>query len=122
MAAIARRVHEARPDALVIAESGLNDPKVMGAPAAGGLGCDAAWADDFHHSVRTLVTDERDGYYAEFGRVADLAKSLHRPFVHDGTWSSFRGRRFGAPADAVDAGPLRRVRSESRSGRQPGVR
>jgi maltooligosyltrehalose trehalohydrolase len=101
VAAIARRVHEVRADALVIAESGLNDPKVMRAAATGGYGCDAAWADDFHHSVRTLVTDEREGYYAEFGRVADLAKSLHRPFVHDGTWSSFRGRRFGAPAEEL---------------------
>ena len=32
VAAIARRVHAARPGALVIAESGLNDPKVMRAP------------------------------------------------------------------------------------------
>jgi maltooligosyltrehalose trehalohydrolase len=101
VAAIARRVHEIRPDALVIAESGLNDPKVMRPAERGGWDCDAAWADDFHHSVRTLVTDERDGYYAEFGRVADLAKCLHRPFVHDGGWSSFRGRRFGAPAGDV---------------------
>ena len=76
-------------------------PRSCGRRRRGGFGCDAAWADDFHHSVRTLVTDEREGYYAEFGRVADLAKCLHRPFVHDGTWSSFRGRRFGAPADDV---------------------
>jgi maltooligosyltrehalose trehalohydrolase len=99
--AVARRVHETRPDALVIAESGLNDPRVMRDRAIGGWGCDGAWADDFHHSVRTLVTDEREGYYEEFGRVADLAKAFHRPHVHDGTYSSFRHRRFGAPADDV---------------------
>jgi maltooligosyltrehalose trehalohydrolase len=101
VAEVARRVHAARPGALVIAESGLNDPKVMRAPERGGWGCDAAWADDFHHALRTLVTDERDGYYAEFGRVADLAKAMHRPHVHDGTWSEFRQRSFGAPADDV---------------------
>jgi maltooligosyltrehalose trehalohydrolase len=67
----------------------------------GGWGCDGAWADDFHHAVRTLVTDEREGYYEEFGTVAQLAKALHRPHVHDGTYSSFRRRRFGAPADDV---------------------
>jgi maltooligosyltrehalose trehalohydrolase len=100
-AAVARRVHAVRPGALVIAESGLNDPRVMRPPEVGGYGCDAAWADDFHHSLRTLITDERDGYYAEFGRVAQLAKSFHRPHVHDGCWSSFRERRFGAPADDV---------------------
>jgi maltooligosyltrehalose trehalohydrolase len=103
VAAIARRVHEGRADALVIAESGLNDPKVMRGRDRGGYGCNGAWADDFHHSVRTLVTDERDGYYVEFGHVADLAKALHRPHVHDGTYSSFRRRRFGAPADDVPA-------------------
>jgi maltooligosyltrehalose trehalohydrolase len=101
--AVARRVHETRADALVIAESGLNDPRVMRDRAVGGWGCDAAWADDFHHAVRALVTDEREGYYEEFGRVADLAKAFHRPHVHDGTYSSFRRRRFGAPADDVPA-------------------
>ena len=101
VAAIARRVHEARPDALVIAESGLNDPRVMRPPDRGGYGCDAAWADDFHHALRTLLTDEREGYYVEFGRVAQLAKALHRPHVHDGDYSTFRRRRFGARADDV---------------------
>lgn len=101
VAAVARRVHEVRGDAFVIAESGLNDPKVMRPASRGGYGCNAAWADDFHHAVRTLVTDEREGYYAEFGRVADLAKALHRPHIHDGTYSEFRRRRFGAPADDV---------------------
>jgi maltooligosyltrehalose trehalohydrolase len=100
--AIARRVHAIRPDALVIAESGLGDPKVMRSAAAGGWGCDAAWADDFHHSVRTLVTDERDGYYADFGRVAQVAKAFMRPYVHDGRYSPFRKKRFGAPAFDVD--------------------
>ncbi|MBV8956728.1 MAG: malto-oligosyltrehalose trehalohydrolase [Solirubrobacterales bacterium] len=97
--AVARRVHAVRPNAFVIAESGLNDPRVMRDVARGGLGCNAAWADDFHHAVRTLVTDEREGYYSEFGRVELLAKAFHRPHVHDGGYSSFRRRRFGAPAD-----------------------
>jgi maltooligosyltrehalose trehalohydrolase len=99
--AVARRVHGIRQDALVIAESGLNDPRVMRPLARGGYSCDAAWADDFHHSLRTLVTDERDGYYSDFGRVADLAKAFHRPHVHDGSYSEFRHRRFGAPSDDV---------------------
>ncbi len=107
VAAIARRVHRVRDDALVIAESGLNDPRVMRPPALGGHGCDGAWADDFHHALWTLLTDDRDGYYAEFGRVAQLAKAFHRPHVHDGSYSSFRRRRFGAPAD--DVAPCRFV-------------
>jgi maltooligosyltrehalose trehalohydrolase len=100
-AEVARRVHEVAPRALVIAESGMNDPKVMRSPEVGGWGCDAAWADDFHHALRVLLTGDREGYYAEFGQVAQLAKAFHRPQVHDGTWSSFRKRRFGAPAEDV---------------------
>jgi maltooligosyltrehalose trehalohydrolase len=101
VAAITRRVRAANQHAIVIIESGLNDATVIRSPAVGGWGADATWADDFHHSLRTLVTDERDGYYAEFGRVELLAKAFHRPYVHDGTYSNFRGRRFGAPAEDV---------------------
>jgi maltooligosyltrehalose trehalohydrolase len=96
---IAERVHAARRGALVITESGLNDPKVIRPPAQGGYGHDAQWADDFHHALRVLLTGDSDGYYADFGTVADLAKAFHRPFVHDGQYSEFRKCRFGAPAD-----------------------
>jgi maltooligosyltrehalose trehalohydrolase len=101
VAEIVRRVHSVRDDAWVIAESGLNDPRVVRAPELGGYGCDAAWADDFHHALRTVLTDERDGYYAEFGRISQLAKAFHRPHIHDGNYSEFRRRRFGAPAEDV---------------------
>ncbi len=101
VAELTARVHAARGGALVIAESGLNDPRVVRPERRGGLGCDAAWADDFHHALRTLLTGEREGYYEEFGAVADLAKAFRRPHVHDGTYSTFRRRRFGAPADDV---------------------
>ncbi|MFP5361243.1 MAG: malto-oligosyltrehalose trehalohydrolase [Thermoleophilia bacterium] len=98
MAQLADRVHAARAGALVIAESGLNDPKVVRPRELGGFGHDAQWADDFHHALRVLLTGDSAGYYAEFGAVADLAKAFRRPFVHDGTYSTFRKRRFGAPA------------------------
>ena len=103
VAAVARRVHAVRPDALVIAESGLNDPRVMRPRDRGGYACDAAWADDFHHVLHVLLTNDREGYYAEFGDIAQLAKAFHRPHVHDGRYSSWRKRRFGAPADDVPA-------------------
>jgi len=103
VAGVARRVRAIRPGALVIAESGLNDPRVMRPRDRGGHDCDAAWADDFHHSLRVLLTGDREGYYAEFGEVAQLAKAFRRPHVHDGRYSSFRKRRFGAPAEDVPA-------------------
>ncbi len=101
LAELADRVHALDARALVIAESGRNDPQVVRPRALGGLGHDAAWADDFHHAVRTLLTGEREGYYEEFGTIADLAKAWRVPHVHDGNYSTFRGRRFGAPAPDV---------------------
>jgi maltooligosyltrehalose trehalohydrolase len=101
VAAIVRRVHAANPHALVTAESGLNDPKVMRPVEQGGWGCDAAWADDFHHALRVALTGETDGWYEEFANLDTLVKAFRRPHVHDGTYSSFRERRFGAPADDV---------------------
>ncbi|HSD80917.1 MAG TPA: malto-oligosyltrehalose trehalohydrolase, partial [Solirubrobacteraceae bacterium] len=98
LAELAERVHARDRRAVVIAESGQNDPRVVRPRREGGLGHDAVWADDFHHALRVLVTGDDDGYYEEFGAVADLAKAFHRPFVHDGQYSTFRRRRFGAPA------------------------
>jgi len=99
VAELAARVHATNPAAIVIAESGLNDPRVIRDAPDCGWGCDAQWADDFHHALRVLLTGERDGYYADFGAVADLAKAFRRPFVYDGRYSPVRRRCFGAPAD-----------------------
>jgi len=98
LAQLAERVRAVNPQALVIAESALNDPRVIRPVELGGYGTDAQWADDFHHALRVLLTGDRDGYYADFGRIADLAKAYIRPFVHDGDYSELRRRRFGAPA------------------------
>jgi maltooligosyltrehalose trehalohydrolase len=98
LAELADRVHAERPTALVIAESNRNDPRTIRPVDDGGLGQDAQWADDFHHALRTLLTDEREGYYRDFGRVEHLARAFERPFVYDGRWSEARRRRVGAPA------------------------
>ncbi len=95
---LAARVHAVDARALVIAESALNDPAVIRPTECGGYGHDAQWADDFHHALRVLLTGDRDGYYADFGAVGDLAKAYRRPFVYDGSYSQYRQRRFGAGA------------------------
>jgi maltooligosyltrehalose trehalohydrolase len=102
LAELAARVHAVNPNAKVIAESALNDPQVIRPAAIGGLGHDAQWADDFHHALRVLLTGDKEGYYEEYGSVAQLGKAFRRPFVFDGTYSPHRRRRFGAPADDRD--------------------
>jgi maltooligosyltrehalose trehalohydrolase len=83
----------------LVAESDLNDPKVVTERAAGGYGLDGQWCDDVHHAVWAALSGERQGYYADFGTWPVLAKAMTRAFVHDGTFSSFRGRRHGRPVN-----------------------
>jgi maltooligosyltrehalose trehalohydrolase len=80
----------------VIAESDLNDVRVIDPPGKGGYGLDAQWNDDFHHCLHTLLTKERDGYYQDFGHVHQMAKALREGFVYTGQYSSFRKRRHGS--------------------------
>jgi maltooligosyltrehalose trehalohydrolase len=82
----------------LIAESDLNDPRVVQSPAIGGYGIHAEWSDDFHHALHTVLTGERHGYYADFASLADLTKALRRVFVYDGRYSAFRKRPHGRPA------------------------
>jgi maltooligosyltrehalose trehalohydrolase len=79
----------------VIAESDLNDPRVVQPLEAGGYQLDSQWADDIHHALWAALSGERQGYYADFGTLPTLAKALEKVFVHDGTYSTFRGRKHG---------------------------
>jgi maltooligosyltrehalose trehalohydrolase len=99
LADLATRAHEASPrPVLLIAESDLNDPRILRPEERGGYGIGAQWCDDFHHSLHALLTGERDGYYGDFGSVEDLATATRRPFVYEGGYSAYRRRRHGAPA------------------------
>ncbi|MBG6237894.1 maltooligosyltrehalose trehalohydrolase [Mycetocola sp. CAN_C7] len=83
----------------LIAESDLNDPKLITPREAAGYGLDAQWSDDFHHAVHVALTGETTGYYADFEPLSALGKVLTRGFFHDGTYSSFRERIHGRPID-----------------------
>jgi maltooligosyltrehalose trehalohydrolase len=90
--------HVGRPLSL-IAESDLNDPRLITPREAGGYGLHAQWADDVHHAMHTLLTGERQGYYGDFGSLDCLATVLRGAFFHADTWSSFRQRRHGRPVN-----------------------
>ncbi|HEU4643648.1 MAG TPA: malto-oligosyltrehalose trehalohydrolase [Gemmatimonadaceae bacterium] len=102
LAELAERVH-ARGAALgrrvqVIAESDLNDPRLLRPASRGGYGLDAQWSDDFHHAAHVALTGERTGYYAGFHGLADLARAIERRFVYEGQHAPHRRRRHGASA------------------------
>ncbi|MFI5419718.1 MAG: alpha-amylase family glycosyl hydrolase, partial [Nitrososphaerales archaeon] len=97
---IARQVHALEKSTLrplhLIAESDLNDPKILKPQSQGGYEIDAQWSDDFHHSVHAYFTGERSHEYIDFGSLDNIAKAMNSAFVYDGKYSEFRGRTFGA--------------------------
>jgi maltooligosyltrehalose trehalohydrolase len=86
---------------ILIAESADNNPLTITPTPSNGLGMDAQWNDDFHHSVHAIVTGERDGYYGDYGRADDLARAMNQGFVYQGQYSRFRKRHHGAPSIAL---------------------
>ncbi len=88
--------HAGRP-LFVVAESDLNDPRlVRGREAGSGYGLGAAWADpEWHHAVHATLTGEKEGYYEDFGPLPLLAKALRQAWVYDGIYSPHRRRVHG---------------------------
>ena len=84
--------------AWIIAESDLNDVRVLHPRAIGGLGLDAQWHDEFHHALYGYLTGANRAYLAGFDRLRHVHKAITEGFVHDGVYSAFRGRRFGSSA------------------------
>jgi maltooligosyltrehalose trehalohydrolase len=91
---------------VLIAESDLNDPRLVRSASRGGLGLDAHWCDDFHHAIHRFFTGETDGYYADFRGLTDVATALHDGYVYQGQYSPHRGRRHGRPPTGVEAHQL----------------
>lgn len=80
---------------VLIAESDLNDTKVINSYEKGGFGLEGQWADDFHHALHTLLTGEDEGYYSDYGKIEHMAKAFKQAFVYDGAYSKFRKRTVG---------------------------
>ena len=102
---LAHTVHERAAErgrrAILIAESDLGDPRVVRPERLGGLELDAQWLDDFHHALRTLITGDRAGYYADFGTLEHLARAYRQGYVYAGEYSRYRKRRHGAPGPDI---------------------
>jgi maltooligosyltrehalose trehalohydrolase len=86
---------------VLIAESDLNDPRIVTSRNACGLGMDAQWSDDFHHALHSVLTGEHNGYYEDFGSLEQLAKALKQAFVYDGIYSRHRDRLHGRPVHGL---------------------
>ena len=79
----------------VIAESDLNDARIISPISRGGYGLNGQWSDDFHHALHAVLTKERKGYYEDFGQLKDLAKAIREGVVYTGQYSPHRRRKHG---------------------------
>jgi maltooligosyltrehalose trehalohydrolase len=86
-----------------IAESALNDTRLIRPTGQGGYGLDAQWNDEFHHALHTLLTGERRGYYQDYGSLADLMKAFAEGYVYSGQYSTYHQRRHGMSSRDIPA-------------------
>ena len=93
----------------LIAESDLNNPRLITTRDGGGYGLTGQWSDDFHHALYVSLTGDTAGYYADFDSLAALGKVFENGFFHDGTHSSFRGRSHGHKIDTLRTATWRLV-------------
>lgn len=100
-AAVHQFAHESLRTVAVIAESDLNEARIVRSGEFGGYGLDAQWSDDFHHALHTVLTGESAGYYEDFGAVEHLASALANGFVYSGQYSLHRGRCHGTDCTDV---------------------
>jgi maltooligosyltrehalose trehalohydrolase len=107
IAELVETVHRARErwnrKLFLMAESDLKDVRFIRTPEVGGYGLDAHWNDDFHHALHTLLTEERLGYYQDFGRLGQLAKAWREGFVYSGEYSPYRRCRHGSSSRDIPA-------------------
>jgi maltooligosyltrehalose trehalohydrolase len=102
-AAVHERAQKLRRNICLMAESHLNDARLVSAPESGGVGYDAVWNDDFHHSLHVILTEEQNGYYEDFHSVADLAKCYQEGFLYSGQYAKFWRRRRGNSSRHIEA-------------------
>jgi maltooligosyltrehalose trehalohydrolase len=98
--------HKTGKPFFLIAESDLNDIKLIAPKSKGGYGLDAQWNDDYHHALHTLLTQENNGYYQDFGKLADFAKAWQQGYIYSGQYSTYRQKPHGNSSKLIPADKL----------------
>jgi len=102
--AVHRRAKELNRHVQIVAESDLNDTRLIRSEDRGGYGLDAQWNDDFHHALHALFTHERNGYYEDFGKFRHIVKAFREGFVYSGDYSRYRKQSHGNYYGDIPAG------------------
>lgn len=82
--------------------TGENEPQhaeLVRAPEQGGMGLDALWNDDFHHSAMVAATGACEAYYTETrGTPQELISALKWGFLYQGQYYAWQKKRRGHAA------------------------
>ncbi|MFN0049584.1 MAG: malto-oligosyltrehalose trehalohydrolase [Cytophagales bacterium] len=84
---------------ILVAEFDLNNPQYINSKEKGGYQLAGQWVDEFHHALHCVLTNEKDGYYEDFGTLSHLEKAFRDTYVYDGVYSQHRKKLFGARAN-----------------------
>jgi maltooligosyltrehalose trehalohydrolase len=99
---VRKRAEELGRHIYTIAESNLNDPRVITPKENLGLGFDSQWSDDYHHALHALLTGERAGYYIGYEKASDLARVMKTGYLYTGQHSTYHGRKHGLKPETTD--------------------
>jgi maltooligosyltrehalose trehalohydrolase len=107
LAELGMEIHELRKElnrqVFLFPESAANDARYIKSRELGGYNLDAQWNDDFHHALRGVLSDERTGYYRDYGEFRQLVKAYTEGYVYSGEYSKYRGRSHGSSTRDIPA-------------------
>jgi maltooligosyltrehalose trehalohydrolase len=84
---------------VLIAENEPQRAEMLGPIEDGGLGFDAMWNDDFHHSARVALTGQHDGYFHDHrGRAQEFISGVKYGFLFQGQHYCWQDKPRGSPA------------------------
>jgi maltooligosyltrehalose trehalohydrolase len=105
LAELARRTRAAAAgrSIVLVAENEPQDTDLVRTPARGGLGLDALWNDDFHHSAMVALLGSREAYYTDYlGRAHEFVAAMKHGYLYQGQRYVWQKKRRGQPAFDVE--------------------
>jgi maltooligosyltrehalose trehalohydrolase len=104
LTAIARRVREKGRgrSVVLIAENERQETALVKPADAGGIGLDAVWNDDFHHSAIVALTGRAEAYYTDtHGTPQELISAVKYGYLFQGQHYAWQRQPRGTPAWGV---------------------
>lgn len=86
----------------VVCEHEPQHGEIVRSTEDGGLGLDAIWNDDFHHSAEVALTGRREAYFSDYmGSPQELVSIVTHGFLYQGQVSAWQKRPRGTPTRGI---------------------